>query len=332
MDFEFKCYEVKNSIKAKTGRLWGYMEKHGFPGIVDIMTVRSVYAGKSVLSCNETNNDIANAINAGKGYMVARLGAVEMNYLYYYIRHQMGYDDKEQRNEALRMLCFNAGFFPKEHAKADELAKMYLKDIESMDLCGAWSVYMEDYVLRHYASDCKITKLRFLEPWVVEGTKPWTEALAGKRVVVVHPFAESMEGQYQKRERLFENKFSKDSILPEMDLRFVKAVQSIGGNGAEGFESWFDAYRYMLNRIQETDFDVAVLGCGAYGLPLAAEIKRQGKVAIHLGGATQLWFGIKGKRWNDDPLISSFYNDFWISPSSDEKPKNADGVEGGCYW
>ena len=47
------------------------------------------------------------------------------------------------------------------------------------------------------------------------------------------------------------------------------------------------------------DFDVAIIGCGAYGFPLAAKLKQAGKQAIHLAGATQLLFGIKGKRWEE---------------------------------
>lgn len=191
---------------------------------------------------------------------------------------------------------------------------------------------MEDYVLSKYAKNCEITKLRFLEPWTTSCGEPWTKALNGKRVLVIHPFAESMKRQYERRTELFRNGFNEDDILPPMEIKFIKAVQSIGGQGTAGFSNWFDAYNNMLAEIRQSDFEVAVLGCGAYGFPLAAEIKRMGKKAIHLGGATQLWFGIKGKRWNDDPLVNRLYNELWISPSDAEKPENADGVEGGCYW
>ena len=43
----------------------------------------------------------------------------------------------------------------------------------------------------------------------------------------------------------------------------------------------------MEDGIAEIDFEVALIGCGAYGLPLAAHVKRLGKKAVHLGGATQ---------------------------------------------
>jgi glycerol-3-phosphate dehydrogenase len=56
-------------------------------------------------------------------------------------------------------------------------------------------------------------------------------------------------------------------------------------------------------RSTKKDYDVALIGCGAYGLPLASHVKRKGKQSIHLGGGLQLLFGIKGKRWDDNPEV-----------------------------
>ena len=51
-----------------------------------------------------------------------------------------------------------------------------------------------------------------------------------------------------------------------------------------------------------------------------------------MGGPTQILFGIKGKRWDDHPVISKFYNEYWVIPNSIEKPQGANKVENGCYW
>ena len=56
----------------------------------------------------------------------------------------------------------------------------------------------------------------------------------------------------------------------------------------------------MIEKCIRLEFDVSIVGCGAYGFPLANEIKKKGKVAIHLTGATQLMFGIVGKRWEEE--------------------------------
>jgi hypothetical protein len=79
---------------------------------------------------------------------------------------------------------------------------------------------------------------------------------------------------------------------------------------------------------QTRKFDVALIGAGAWSLPLAARLKQAGRVAIHLGGDTQLCFGIKGQRWEGYGI----YNEHWVRPSAAETPKNFLLKENGCYW
>ena len=81
------------------------------------------------------------------------------------------------------------------------------------------------------------------------------------------------------------------------------------------------------------DFDVAILGCGAYAFSLGAFIKRDlGKCAVHLGGATQLLFGIRGGRWDSWPCFNIYFNKYWTRPDESERPSNYKFHEGGAYW
>ena len=77
---------------------------------------------------------------------------------------------------------------------------------------------------------------------------------------------------------------------------------------------------------------MAIVGGGAYVLPLAAKIKAMQKQVIHLAGATQIMFGIRGARWDVRPEMQRFFNESWIRPSESERPKDAQSVEGACYW
>jgi hypothetical protein len=99
----------------------------------------------------------------------------------------------------------------------------------------------------------------------------------------------------------------------------------------------------MKSEINKADFDICLIGCGAYGFPLAAHVKRMGKKAFHIGGSLQLLFGIKGKRWEvNDPHyelgndnIIDYYslpNEYWVRPLEEEKPANHSKVEDSCYW
>ncbi len=220
-------------------------------------------------------------------------------------------------------LIFNAGFFPNENHAFNRFGEIMLNDIKSIDMLGSWIA--DEYQVIHLLNNPIIVKLTDLEPYYHE--HPWSEALAGKTVLVIHPFVESIKRQYERRTLLF----SDPRVLPEFTLKTLKAVQSIAGNPC-GFDSWFDALDWMCEQISQTAFDVAIIGAGAYGLPLAAHVKRLGKKAVHLGGATQILFGIRGKRWDEMPFFQKLYNEYWVRPLPSEVPPEHQRVEGGCYW
>lgn len=111
----------------------------------------------------------------------------------------------------------------------------------------------------------------------------------------------------------------------------------VWGGQCSQFNTWFDALDYMKSEIDKCDYDVCLIGCGAYGFPLAAHVKHNGKQAIHLGGTLQLLFGIKGNRWFDPdsflyPKFKELLNENWVKPLETEKPLVANQIEGGCYW
>lgn len=123
-------------------------------------------------------------------------------------------------------------------------------------------------------------------------------------------------------------------MLPKFkSLDCIKAVQSAAGNIPEEFSSWHEALEYMKSEIAKKDFDVALIGCGAYGMPLAAFVKSLGKVGIQLAGWTQMLFGVYGERWiSQQTQYSKFINKYWIRPNENETPRKAKDIESGCYW
>jgi hypothetical protein len=91
---------------------------------------------------------------------------------------------------------------------------------------------------------------------------------------------------------------------------------------------WHEGLADLKRQMEATDFEVAVIGAGAWSIPLAAHAKKMGKIGLHLGGDTQLLFGIKGGRWRD---IKDF-NDFWVRPLVGDRPEDFRLMEGGAYW
>ena len=307
-------YEVSKPGMSKFGRNW-----HMFPN--------KAY----------TSELISRALLSNKPTMIARLGSTEMwcmtNYLgvknpdkYKSIK---GYICSQTppwwwQKSAILQLQNWSGFFPAKVDKVEQFCELMIADLPNVDILGSW--LKEESFFSQELSNAKKVMLEDLEPFFTPN--PWTKALENKKVLVVHPFAETIKSQYERRGKLFEN-----SLLPSFELEVIQAVQGLGGQKTE-FEDWFGALDSMKEQLAKKDFDVCILGCGAYGFPLASFAKKLGKQAIHLGGATQLLFGIKGARWEQYIVYpySNLFNEYWVRPNESETPQKSKSVEGGCYW
>lgn len=271
----------------------------------------------------ECGSKIAQALREKKPYLVSRLGWME------------GFTIGKLLSEgevplALReKLMQHAGVFPPTTEEINFFANTYLEALAHVDILGLIEAPYHGWLLKKYAPQAERTELKGLEPYFSE--HPWSWELRGRRVLVIHPFAESINRQYAMvREKIFAN----PRMLPEFELKVIKAPQTITGNATE-FVSWSETLRNLEEQVRKERFDVAIIGCGAYGLPLASTIKKMGKSAIHLGGATQLLFGIRGWRWAEHPAFvtyQSLMTEVWCSPLESERPAGWEKIENGCYW
>lgn len=286
------------------------------------------YAGKIVKSLDEGNELLRNLIESNKPFMAGRFGSNELMFtrLAYFARK--GYQKKIDL-ESVRISCGNCGLFPLAEETIFNFGEIMIDAVSECDVMAVWYNILEDYFVEKYMDKTgELTHRKVLDFWNFDA--PWTEALAGKKVLVIHPLAELIEEQYKKRTQLFRG----TNYLPSFELKTLKAIQTIAGTTDDRCSTWEEGLRYMHEESRKIDFDIAIIGCGAYGYPLAAYIKRDGKQAIHMGGVTQILFGINGVRWERDgePLLVRYFNESWIKPEQKYIPKNADQVEGGCYW
>lgn len=292
--------------------------------------------------CNKdkevVGQEIYHALISDKPCMIARFGNNEIACLSNYIaiknksRQYISYIKGiaqpwwwELNN--IHLLQQGAGFFPGDEDKIEAFCDLMIKDISKIDVLGSW--LPQELLFEKELKQAFKVDLELLNPYFSK--IPWTKALEGKKVLVVHPFAETIKSQYKKRELLFKN-----NLLPAFELKTIKAVQTIAGEQTE-FADWFDALDYMKNEIDKVDYDICLIGCGAYGFPLAAHVKYKGKKGFHMGGSLQLLFGIKGKRWEDENYnptynYSILMNEHWVRPNKQDKPLNANMIEGACYW
>lgn len=289
---------------------------------------------KMLMKPQDTQNMIEDMLLSNNPCMIARFGSVELqavvDYLYpptmknamLFVKGEIpswGYAPS-----TLRTMQINAGFFPPTKPMLDRFGKLMLDCMPMVDMLGSWR--QEEALVMHHMPNAVRVPLFALEPYYFDN--PWTTALEGRKVLVVHPFEDTIRKQHERYELLFADK----RLTPKYELQTLKAVQSIAGNKPEEFDNWFQALGWMKEEIDKRDFDIAIIGCGAYGFPLAAHIKRMGKKAVHLGGAVQNLFGILSHGVEKDPNFARYINENWVRPSIEETPKNSEKVENGLYW
>lgn len=311
----------------RLNRFQGTLEKLNILTPRDRARLRQTAYSRQILFGQDGNDLVREMICQAEPLLVSRLGSVELSCLRFFLEKRPGGNRSYPRKIMLQMAT-NAGFFPTDARSLDAFCELYLKAIGQVDLMGVWFNRYEDVICNRYCPDAGLVDFDCLEPF--RFGDPWSSVLAGRRVLVVHPFADSIRKQYTEKRRLL---FADPAVLPDFDLKTLRAVQSIGGATVE-HASWFDALRHMCEQITEIDFDICIIGAGAYGLPLAAFVKKMGRQAIHLGGVTQILFGIRGRRWEQlyADSTAKLFNEHWVRPMPSETPASKDSVENGCYW
>ncbi len=223
-------------------------------------------------------------------------------------------------------MCNNAGFFPCTDENLLRWGKLVQNDIKNLDVLLTWRSE-ETYIKSFLKNKEKLCNSELYNPFMYPN--PWTKALENKNVLVVSPFTDSIEQQYAHREKIFKI----PDVLPKFNLITLKAYNVLRGiNNYPNIKSWFDALKDMEEKISKVNFDVALLGCGAYALSLGSFIKTRGGKCITCCGSLQTLFGIYGERYKQQFIQNHLLNEYWIRPSEAEKPEGYKLVENGAYW
>lgn len=290
----------------------GYMEIDREKAHID----QENFGGKRNLSIQEASDVIAAHIRSGEPMSVIRMGISELNWVcmwqhmmrlpnwfFYSWVQKLFHNDEENQHFVDLMLH--------AYQTADYIGNWYWSDAEGE-------------LLRRYAPQAAYGPARVIEPYYLEDS--WLSALKGKRVLVVNPFVETIRQQYARKDLIYPN-----GMLPDFELVTVPSVW-YNADGNPDFATWFDALEYLEEQVDKQTYDIALLGCGPFGVPLTAHIKETGHQAIYIGGAVQVIFGIKGSRWDGIPEVARLYNEYWVRPGDDNKPTSTKDLDGNCYW
>jgi len=147
-----------------------------------------------------------------------------------------------------------------------------------------------------------------------------------KKVLVISSFDGLVKQQFESG-----NLHKIYSNFPNIiKLYTIKFPYCFHNNGPH--QNYFETLETIFEEIKQINFDIAILGCGAYGHMLCHKIDTiLKKDAIYVGGSIQTLFGIISSREKEHGKIK--YNENWISViPSEYRPENYKLIENGCYW
>lgn len=184
---------------------------------VDKYTKRNVFldeakhsgraVGRIFISNEEFNSVLKQKLASREPFFCCRYGNSELTACFYALIRKQGILDGIS-GKLLKTAKTGPGVFPEEEDMYLEFADTYMKALGNADLNAYWgSVLMEEYMIdKVMRKDCVQYAMRALEPFQYD--EPWTTALKGRNVLIVHPFAELVERQYQRRNEIFQKKKS----------------------------------------------------------------------------------------------------------------------------
>jgi hypothetical protein len=302
---------------------------------MDVSTLKTVCSsewqkgGTSILAASlQIKTTIQKALDTKVGAIIGRHGTIEFNVL-------LDPADKDQ----WFILEKNAGVFPRTPESVSEWIKDYKAAAAAADVMAVgWHepiAEAEWAYLKSVNPKAFLCPLRALEAYYVSTTNSWLRALDDQKVAVISSFADTMFKQVVWLPEIWTGR--EDMLPRNVSWSFIRSYYSPAlARGSCDWPhpvySWKDAVDYMELEVLATGARVCLVGCGGLAMPLALRLKRKGIICIVLGGAVQLLFGIKGRRWEKHGEISKLFNCEWAVPALHEIPHGANQVEGGCYW
>lgn len=273
---------------------------------------------------------ISRALEADEGALIGRNGTIELDLM------TTAPHSKDSRPFILER---NAGVFPMD--RSGNFTAWREASIEATKCADALAMgwyeplaEREAQCFKHWGVTAKPLALRDLEPYYAPYDKQWTIHLRNHTVAVVTSFAQTASTQVGRAHEIWGDRI----VIPgDIEWRFIQTGHSPSvakgtNEWPKGIRSWKDAVNHVVAEVVKTGARFALIGCGGLGMLIGKALKDRGVICVVMGGAIQVLFGIKGRRWETHPIISTFWNDAWVWPSATETPGAAKTIEGGCYW
>ncbi len=285
---------------------------------------------------------LQDALARRHGFAAAKLGATEQSMLQYVMeRERNATRTKMHMLELLlkKTTIAYSGIFPAESEFHFKYGKFFIHCVRELDVVGLFRgkhADLEWMLVNYFQLENPLTPFQNLHPdrsIPDDPTNCYLPWLRGKKILLISPFGNLLASRATRE--IFEGvwrasgkKFFEPARVEGLEFPYGFARET-----RARYATVLDLMREIEDEIAKRDFDVALIGAGGMGVPLAAFVKRLGKIGILLGGQLQLIFGVKGARWkNDRTWRDTFFNEWWIDMPAHYHPQQGDDAGEYAYW
>jgi len=253
-----------------------------------------------------TKDEFIEYITSKKTYFINRLGGsdykayilyqnekVDLNYLIKYLSIWNGYYDNSQ-DKNIRFKNISRFF--------EELIKIYKNNTLSYNACN---------FIKYNPQFEKENNLKFISYHDInEGHYFFKKVLLKKyfkKILIISPFTKLIKSQIPKLNKLYnENNIELEFIFLNTYITYYNEDNNTYIDAPHG--NFFETLQEYQTKINNIDFDIALLSCGTYAHFIGEHIKSINKKAFYVGGILPLWFGIYGDVYIKNPHANWFNN------------------------
>ena len=239
---------------------------------------------------------------------------------------------------ALRLKFMSAaGVWPPSSRQIEVFVQEYLDGLRTSTAVGTWeelhsAPWMK--VIESLDLGPKLFPAWHLDPIShftkgLEAEFSWLKQMDGKSILVVHPMTSSIERQSQ-----FLRGMHRGFTFEPAKILTYRPPQTNGLNFRWAtFEQLLWRAKMDLEELVSTHRpEFALVAAGAYGVPLATHLFRQGLSVYHMGGCLQLLFGVMGNRWRNSGQVLQRATHRWLDRPIEQPPRGSKLIEGSTYW
>ena len=280
--------------------------------------------GEALVSCMESSDPIC----------VGRIGGTEFDILANYVKNPNGVAawGSNHQHPLIQNIKLMAGYFCEDET-AENLVRYLERQKSSLldsDLCtygnynlinfiaeaikadgpvaASWrSIDEEPNQVGYAALMSALEAMPLRAPIVnfsfIEALDPFMHSFSsfaeGKTILIVSPFPDSYRRQYERKDELFEGyKFPRFNLKTfRTPITWNQNYESLAG--AVEYMDWHGLIDDLCSSIYDCgDFDIALVSCASYAMPICSFIKTELKrKAIYMGGPLQPMFNIDAGRY-----------------------------------